>query len=631
MEQVAGIDLYAAIADREGATPASMALDKFIERLRAVTAGKDRLTGALNDLGARLFREKAYPLAHHCYEQASRHPQAIGARANLGRCEIRLGRPERARAIAASLTGQHPDEVAGWVLLGEASIVLERFAEAVAAYERAAQLKPDQPGVLTQLGLAHTLDNNAEAACTTCERGLALNPDDVDCLHLLTINKRRICDWRDLDELSTRLKAAVANGLDTVWPINFISEGPTAAEELNCSRLQARRAHAATAGRQEPWQPFKAAGDGKLRVGFVGYGFGAHPTAILTSAVFEALKDSPIEAHLFALSDEALTQQRQRLMEAAHRFHPVAGMSSLEVARRVREEGVEILVDMDGFSRGARPEIFAHRAAPVQILWLGYPGTSGADFIDYVVADPYVLPASMRKHFSEQPLYLPRFYMSTDPTRVVPAPPSRSACGLPDDHVVYVCFNATYKLNQRSMERMFRVLHGVPKSVLWLQASGRVAERLQHAALDAGIAPERLVFMDKLPHEIYLARYRLADLFLDTEYYNAHTTATDALWAGCPVLTRPGDTFATRVAGSLNHHLGMPEMNVDSDEAFVAAAIRYGLDAELRKATRAKLMHLRTRSSVFDSNGFARDLINLLQKVSAHHRRGGRPAQFRTG
>jgi predicted O-linked N-acetylglucosamine transferase (SPINDLY family) len=251
--------------------------------------------------------------------------------------------------------------------------------------------------------------------------------------------------------------------------------------------------------------------------------------------------------------------------------------------------------------------------------------------MDYVIADRFVLPESLRPHFSERVVYLPRCYQPSDPTRVVGAAPSRETCGLPpgEPGVVYACFNASFKLNPRSFARMVRVIAAVPGSVLWLmRGPGRATERLREEARAMDVDPGRLVFMEKMPHTTYLARYRHADLFLDTEHYNAHTVASDALWAGCPVLTRPGGTFATRVAGSLNYHLGMGDMNVRSDDDFVALAIRYGRDASYRAATRKKLAHRKRRSELFDVAGYADDFVALLTRLSAHHRVGGAPDDF---
>ena len=253
------------------------------------------------------------------------------------------------------------------------------------------------------------------------------------------------------------------------------------------------------------------------------------------------------------------------------------------------------------------------RPAPVQVNWLAYPGTSGAPWIDYVLADRFVLPGTLAAHFSEKVVWLPRCFQPSDTARVIPPAPSRTDCGLPersDDGmgVVFCCFNNSYKLNPRSVSRALAVLRGVPGSVLWLLSGpGDADARLRAFAQTQEVEPRRLVFMPKQPHADYLARLQHADLFLDTEPYNAHTTASDALWAGCPVLTRPGETFAARVAGSLNHHLGRESMNVADDAAFVARAIALGRDPQALAALRAELTQRRQHSGLFDMQGFARD------------------------
>jgi predicted O-linked N-acetylglucosamine transferase (SPINDLY family) len=253
------------------------------------------------------------------------------------------------------------------------------------------------------------------------------------------------------------------------------------------------------------------------------------------------------------------------------------------------------------------------RPAPVQVNWLAYPGTSGAPWIDAVLADAFVLPDALAPHFSERVVRLPRCFQPSDTARAIPPAPPRVDCGLPDDAVVYCCFNNSYKLNPRSVARALAVLRAVPDSVLWLLSGpGRADQRLRAFAQSQGVDPARLVFMAKQPHAEYLARLQQADLFLDTEPYNAHTTASDAIWAGCPVLTRPGDTFAARVAGSLNHHLGLPELNVDSDEAFVARAVALGRDHGARRALRERVARQRDASGLFDMRGFARDFARVV-------------------
>jgi len=379
-----------------------------------------------------------------------------------------------------------------------------------------------------------------------------------------------------------------------------------------------RAAAVAAAVRPLPVVPVRARGP--LRVGFLSNGFGAHPTGLLIVALLEQLQADPaLQLHLFALNRDDGSRIRERLQTAA-RLHDVAGQRHAETAARIRAQGIDVLFDLRGWGGGGAPEVLAMRPAPLQLNWLAYPGTSGAPWLDAVVGDAFALPPALEPHYSERVLRLPRAFQPSDNTRVLESAPTRADCGLPAQGVVFCCFNNSYKLNPRSMARAFAVLQAVPGSVLWLLAGpGKADARLRAAAQAAGVDPARLVFMAKLPHPQYLARYALADLFLDTHPYNAHTTASDALWAGCPVLTCPGDTFAARVAGSLNHHLGLAHMNVGDDAAFIATASALGNDPSALAALRIELAQARERSGMFDMAGFAADLSALLQALAREH------------
>lgn len=518
---------------------------------------------------------------------------------------------------AQSLRGEHPETLAR---LGRLQWLHGRYPQAIALLRQALALAPQHPGMALWLG--HALEDVGEAEPAAQAYALAhqLLPDEphiaAQCLNW----RRRLCDWNGLDALSRQVRDAVAQGRPGVEPFAFLSEDSSAQAQLACARLRA----AALAGIR-PLPPARVRGNGPLRLGFLSNGFGAHPTGLLTVALFEALRaQADVQVHLFALNRDDHSDIRRRLA-AATSLHDVAARPHHEVAMAIREAGIDLLFDLRGWGGGGTPEVLALRPAPVQINWLAYPGTSGAPWIDYVIGDSFALPDWLAPHYSEAVLRLPRAFQPSDTTRELGTPPPREACGLPAEAVVLCCFNNSYKLNPRSFERLLAVLRGVPASVLWLLSGpGEADNRLRAAAQAGGVSPQRLVFMPKLPHPHYLARYRHADLFLDTDPYNAHTTASDALWAGCPVLTSPGRTFAARVAGSLNHHLGLAAMNVPDDAAFVARAIALGNDAGLRAGLREELAQRRLDSSLFDMRGFAADFAALTTAVAQHH--GWRPA-----
>ena len=524
-----------------------------------------------------------------------------------------IGAGERAARRALQLRPNHPEALAR---LGRVAWMAGAHADAATLLGQASALAPEHPGIALWLGHALEDADDAEGAAAAYRRAHALLPGEPYIAAQRLAWQRRLCDWQDVDALAAQVRAAVASGQGVVEPFAFLSEDASAVEQLACAR--ARAAAVAAAVRPLPAVPVRARGP--LRVGFLSNGFGAHPTGLLTVALLEHLQADPaLQLHLFALNRNDSSRIRQRLQSAA-RLHEVAGQRHAETAAQIRAQGIDVLFDLRGWGGGGTPEVLAMRPAPLQLNWLAYPGTSGAPWLDAVVGDAFALPPALEPHYSERVLRLPRAFQPSDNTRVLQPAPTRAECGLPEQGVVFCCFNNSYKLNPRSAGRAFAVLQAVPGSVLWLLSGpGQADARLRAAAQAAGVDPARLVFMAKLPHPQYLARYALADLFLDTHPYNAHTTASDALWAGCPVLTCPGDTFAARVAGSLNHHLGLAHMNVADDAAFIATASALGNDPATLTALRAELAQARGRSGVFDMDGFATDLSALLQALAREH------------
>ncbi len=525
--------------------------------------------------------------------------------------DLRAG--EQAARRALQLRPNHPEALAR---LGRVAWMAGAHADAARLLGQASALAPEHPGIALWLGHALEDADDAEGAAAAYRRAHALLPGEPYIAAQRLAWQRRLCDWQDIDRLATQVREAVAAGNGVVEPFAFLSEDASAAEQLRCARTRA----VAVAAGIRPLAAARVRAQGLLRVGALSNGFGAHPTGLLTVALFEQLRlDPALQVHLFALNRDDGSRIGQRLQQATT-LHDVTGLRHEETAARIRAQGIDILLDLRGWGGGGAPEALALRPAPLQVNWLAYPGTSGAPWLDAVIGDGFALPPALEPHYSERVLRLPRAFQPSDNTRVLEPAPTRAACGLPAQGVVFCCFNNSYKLNPRSVQRALAVLQAVPGSVLWLLSGpGQADARLRAAAQAEGLDPARLVFMAKLPHPQYLARYALADLFLDTHPYNAHTTASDALWAGCPVLTCPGETFASRVAGSLNHHLGLARMNVDDDAAFIATASALGNDPAALAALRAELALARERSGVFDMAGFASDLSALLQSFAREH------------
>lgn len=556
-------------------------------------------------------------------------PNHFGALVNLAATELSLGMSREAEARLRGALAQQPHPQA-WLLLGHVLHRTRRYAEAQAAYEAGAKLAPNAAQFPYQAGLMADEQQHYAEAARLYRRALQLDPNLRLAEGQLLFVLRRECEWDAAEPLSQRVKVRATNGSGEIDPFVFLAEDATPAEQRACARARAARvAHdAQPLAAHLHFAPPRRAANAPLKVGFVSAGFHAHATALLSAAMFEALaKVATLELHLIATTPDDGSPVRRRLRTAAHTFTEAAGQPVTAIAQQINTAHIDVLVDVDGWCAGGAPGVFALRPAPVQASWLAYPGTTGAAYIDYLIADEFIVPEPLRRFYSESIAYLPRCYQPSDPGRPVAPPPPRSAFGLPADAVVFANFNNSWKLNAASFNRMCAVLREVGGSVLWLLDNGRdVNTRLRDAARARGLDPQRLVFSPALPHLQHLARYQLADLFLDTNPYNAHTTASDAIWAGCPVLTRPGNTFESRVAGSINHFLGMPELIAKDDAAFINTAIRFGNDPSVLHALRERVAAQRAASGLFDMHAYAHDFGELLHAMAARWARGDAPA-----
>ncbi len=605
-------------------------VDAAVARLEQARALLPNHPAVLNGLGNARRAQGDLAGAAEAYAEATRAaPEHVGAWLNLAAATLAQGDVTSASRQVRRALAREPGNPEGLLLRGHVLAAQQLCAEAEAVYREGAERAPDDPRFPYQCGLMAEEQKHPSEAAEAYAQALTLDPDFDQALGQLVFLRRQLCDWRALDPLSRRLRERVAAGSGGISPFGFLAEPACAAEQLLCAQNFAQSIESAAAPQRArlQWRHPQPAADAPLRVGFASNGFGEHPTGLLTVALFEALRETPLEIHLFATAADDGGPISRRLHAAANVWHDLGGLAALPAAERIHRAEVEILIDLRGWGGGGIAAALALRPAPVQVGWLAYPGTSGAPWIDYCVADRIVLPESLRTAFSEKVAWLPRCFQPCDISRALAAPPPREALGLPESGVVYACFNNAYKLNPPSFARMLTVLGEVSDSVLWLLMGPAGADqRLREAAERRGIDPTRLVFAEKRAHAEYLALYRHVDLFLDTAPYGAHTTASDALYAGCPVLSLPGETFASRVAASLNEHLGLAEMNAADEATFVAEAVRLGRDPEALAALRAKLAARRDASGVFDMRGFAGDFSALLQRMSARHRAGLPPA-----
>ena len=580
---------------------------------------------ALTSLGRLHYARGDHEEAVRCFERslAAGVPPAE-AMVNLANTRIAQGHWKDAEADLQQALLHNPGSADAWYLLGFLNERQGKLREAIAPYEKSMALQP-RPHTAHNLGLVFDQLGDWQAAVQMMQRALQLDPNLLEAAAQLAFSKRRLCDWVGLDRLSQHMRAAVDAGATGVTPFSFLAEDSTPAQQLKCARTFARQ-FSAVARSQEKKISRR---DDELRVGFVSSGFNQHATGLLIVELIERLRASPLKTIAFATAADDGTQMRKRLVAAFDEFFDLTLQPPREIAARIADARIDLLIDLDGYCMGSLPQVFALRPAPIQINWLAYPGSLGAPWYDYLIADRFLIPDAQRAYYDEKVAFLPRCYQPTDTTRIVPDAASRSACGLPSEGFVYCCFNATWKITPETFASWMRILLAVPGSVLWIldgPAGNGIADRLRDSAGRAGIDPARLVFSPKVEHHEYLARLRAADLFLDTNPYNAHTTASDAIYAGCPVLTRPGDTFASRVAGSLNWQLGLDDLIAHDEASYIDMAIELARQPARLAALRTRIGDPSTRARLFDMQAYAHDFAALLASIHARARRGDAPS-----
>jgi predicted O-linked N-acetylglucosamine transferase (SPINDLY family) len=443
---------------------------------------------------------------------------------------------------------------------------LSRLNEAKDAYRRALVIKPDYAEAHNNMGAVLHEQGRLDKAIESYQRALAIKPDfalaEMQMIHLMD----HVCDWR-----SQNLKADTCRRLDI--STQAVPPFPMLSCEDNPGRQLLRALKWSAENHLQQAVPLPARPQmrpPRLRIGYFSADFREHATMHLLAGVLRHHDRSKFEIHAFHHGHTRADEVRKRAQRDVDHFHDISDCSDCDIMGLARSQGLDIAIDLDGYTRDSRSRLFQFRLAPIQINYLGYPGTMGTGFIDYIVADPVVISEDQRRHYSEKVISLPNTYQPTDDTCAISGDSlSRGQFGLPDDAFVFCCFNATYKVSPREFDIWMRMLARVDPSVLWLFSSNQWAEQnLRRHAEARGIDPERLVFADKLAHAEHLARHRHANLFIDTFDCNPHTTASDALWAGLPVVTRQGEQFAARVAASLLTAVGLPELIVGSDESY---------------------------------------------------------------
>ena len=590
------------------------AIDSFDAALRL----KPNLANAWLGRGNVMFDLKRHDDAFAAYDKAlALQPQLAEAWLGRGNVWFDLKHYDEALAVYDRALTLQPRLAEAWLGRGNVLFDLGRCEQALAAYERALSLKPGSAEAWAGRGNAFTELKRHDEAFAAYDKARSLKPDLVGLEGDRIQSKMRLCNWEAIEAECDHLVQSVRRGEANTSPFAFLAISSSAEDQLHCARSWARKRYPA----RDRWDG-QLRQHGKIRIGYVSADFREHPVTYLAAGIFESHDRSQFEVVGISIGPGDNSEIRRRVESAFDTFIDCSALGVDDIARRIRGEEIDILVDLNGFTQNARPGIFARRPAPVQVNYLGYPGTMGADYIDYIVADPVLVPASHREFYKEKVVYLPHSYMPHDGVsrRISDRAFERAECGLPEHGFVFCCFNNAYKLNPALFRSRMKILNAVEGSVLWLSEHNATAvNNLRKEGIAAGVDPGRLVFADRLPSSAdHLARHRLADLFLDTLPYNAHTTASDALWAGLPVLTQIGDSFAGRVAASLLTALGLPELIVQTAEQFESLSIELARRPAMLAAIKDKLAQHRLTRPLFDTRSYTKHLETA---YSMMHRR----------
>lgn len=631
----------------------------YARQALALDAGRAR-THLL--LGMALARSGALDEALASFDRAiAIAPDLADAHANRGDALVALSREAEAVTSYDWALALNPGEVESWCNRGAALHDLRRFEEALASYDQAIAIKSDFAQLHFNRGNALALLGRHAEAVTAYDRALALESGYFDALQargtvLLALKRfeqavacfermraldpchpralselvnchAMTCDWRHAGALVGELERSIAQGHALTSP--FILLG-LSISNATLAQATERFAQSEIHTREPLPRAGRAPDQGRIRVAYLSGDFREHATAHLAAGLFERHDRARFEVIGISFGADDGSPMRARLAAAFDRFHDVAVMGDRAVAQLLLDLGVDIAVDLKGHTEGARPGILAYRPAPIQVAYLGYPGPLGLDFIDYVIADPNVLPLDQQQFYRERIVHLPDSYQVNDRARPIAArAPMRREEGLPDEALVLCCFNHNWKISAAMFDVWMRLLRAVEGSALWLFRSNDAAEgNLRREASARGIDPARLIFARFRASSEHLARIACADLFLDTLPCNAHTTASDALWAGVPVLTCKGGTFAGRVAASLLHAAGLPQLATESLAEYEALAHKLAGDRALLASMRQRLAQNRLSCALFDTERFTRHIEAAYTTMVRMARSGEGPRSF---
>jgi len=562
-----------------------------------------------------------------CDKAIALKPDFAEAHNNRGNALLDLMRPADALASYDKAIALKPDYAEAYNNRGAALRHLKRPADALTSYDKAIELKPNYAEAYKNRGNTLRDLKRYVDALASYDRAIALKSDLADVEGLRLHTKMHFCDWRNFDNECAHLISAVRNGRETTQPFPFLAIPSSSEDQLQCAKLYIARKYLPSD--QPVWQGERYNHE-RIRVAYLSADFRQHPVSFLMAGVFECHDKSRFDVTAISIAADDHSDMRRRVKASFEHFIDAESYSDDRIANLVKGLEIDILVDLMGFTIDSRTGIFTQRPAPIQINYLGYPGTMGAPYIDYIIADRIVIPDDQRRFYSEKIVFLPNSFQATDrKRRIADKIFTRAEMGLPQDGFVFCCFNSNYKITPHIFDIWMGILKAVDGSVLWLVAqSPIVADNLRKEAAARGVAAERLIFAPLMPLPEHQARLCLADLFLDTLPYNAGTTASDMLWAGLPVLTCVGDAFAGRMAASVLHATGLRELITTTLEDYERVAIELGTQPEKLAIIRRKLVENRLTTPLFDTGLFTKHIEAAYTAMHERYKAGLAPAHI---
>jgi predicted O-linked N-acetylglucosamine transferase (SPINDLY family) len=574
-----------------------------------------RFFEALHDLGTAYGHMGKIQESLSCFQDCLKfNPKSHELLFNIGKCFSDLQHHPNALTYYTQALQLKPDFIEAYTSIGITLNKLRRYDEAIAHYDKAISLKADCVEALSNKGISLNELQRYDEAIAHYNKSISLKPDidwiPGDLLH----TKMRVCDWSGFNDSLKNVTSKVITNEKVSPPFALLALTDDAVLHQQSAKIYA----------QDQYPPNSALGPilkhpkgHKIRIGYFSADFKNHPVANLTVELFELHNKNRFEVFAFSFGVDDKSPVRLRLSQAFNQFIDVSGMSDLGIAKLSRDMQIDIAIDLGGYTADSRTGIFSHRAAPIQVSYIGYLGTMGASYVDYIIADKTLIPTESQSYYSEKVVYLPNSYQVNDRKRLISDKQfARKELGLPENSFVFCCFNNNYKILPATFDCWVRILKGVEGSVLFLYAeNGWAKSNLKLEAEARGINNKRLVFGGYMPNAAYLARYQACDLFLDTFPYNAGTTASDALWAGLPLLTLIGQSFASRVAASLLNAIDLPELITNSQREYESLAIELAMNPEKLAVIKLKLANNRQTTPLFDSPLFAKNLEAAYMKM----------------